>query len=317
MSKQWQPCAGQDVIQLRSHLLGNIRNFMNERQIMEVDTPALNLGSIPDSNIDSVSASLSLNGSKQSFYLHTSPEAYMKRLLASGCDSIYQISKVYRDAEIGRLHQPEFTMLEWYRPDFDHHSLMDEVKALLSTLGLDNTERNSYEKSFMQYLDVNPHTAPLPDLQSLAGNLGLHEESDDRSLLLEFLFSHSVSPNLGQDRPLFLYDYPECQAALARLSDTTPITSERFELFIQGMEIANGFHELCEESEQRQRFENENRRRIQKGKAEIRIDKYFMDALQAGLPKCAGVAIGIERLLMVLSGKQHINDVMTFPIKND
>lgn len=315
MSELWQPCASQDVIQLRARLLEKIRIFMSARQIMEVDTPALNQASIPDSNIDSISASLNLNGDMQSFYLHTSPEVYMKRMLASGSGSIYQVSKVYRNGEIGRQHQPEFSMLEWYRPDFDHHSLMDELNELLIALDLEKAERSSYENSFLEHLDINPHTAPMSDLQSLASKLGLHETSDDRSLLLEFLFSHSVSPNLGKDRPIFLYDYPECQAALARLSDTKPITSERFELFIQGMEIANGFHELCDVNEQRQRFENENRRRIRNGKAEIRIDEHFMDALQAGLPKCAGVALGIERLLMVLSGKQDITDVMAFPIK--
>jgi elongation factor P--(R)-beta-lysine ligase len=314
MPENWQPSTSHDLLLMRAELLEKLRRFMRERGILEVDTPILGRASTPDPNINSVPASLSIRGQSQSYYLHTSPEFCMKRLLASGSGAIYQISKVFRDADLGRLHQPEFAMLEWYRPDYDHHRLMDEVAELLRALGLAEAERSTYETAFVKYLDINPHTASLSELQALAASLGLHENSDDRALLLEFLFSHSVSPNLGKDKPLLLYDYPTCQAALARLSTGKPQTADRFELFISGMELANGFHELSDADEQRQRFETENNLRRQRGLAEVLIDEPFLAALQVGLPDCAGVALGIDRLLMVLSGKQHIDEVMTFPL---
>ena len=238
----------------------------------------------------------------------------MKRLLASGAGAIYQITKVFRDDEIGRFHQPEFSMLEWYQPGYDHHDLMDEVSALLVSLGLKQAEQNSYENAFLEYLDINPHKASISELQTLASDLGLHGEPNERSILLEFLFSHSVSPNLGQKKPLLLYNYPACQAALAKISVDEPPIAERFELFINGMEIANGFHELTDASEQRRRFELENQLRHQRGLPEVAVDEQFLSALEAGLPDCAGVAIGLDRLLMALSGKQQISEVMTFPL---
>ncbi len=238
----------------------------------------------------------------------------MKRLLACGSGAIYQITKVFRDDEIGRLHQPEFSMLEWYQPGYEHHDLMDEVSALLVCLGLTPAQQNTYKNAFLEYLDINPHKATISELQTLASDLGLHGESNERSILLEFIFSHSVSPNLGQRIPLLLYNYPVCQAALAKISvDELPI-AERFELFINGMEIANGFHELTDANEQRRRFELENQLRHQRGLAEVAVDEQFLSALETGLPDCAGVAIGLDRLLMVLSDKQQISDVMTFPL---
>lgn len=310
----WQPRAGHDLLLLRAQLLEKIRRFMHERAILEVDTPILSWASIPDPNIDSVSTSLSIRGASRPGYLHTSPEFCMKRLLASGSGAIYQITKVFRDAELGRLHQPEFAMLEWYRPDFDHYALMDELAELLIAIGLAAADRSTYESVFLQYLDINPHTASLAELQTLAGSLGLHENSENRALLLEFLFSHSVSPKLGKDKPLLLYDYPACQAALARLSKDTPAVARRFELFIAGVELANGFHELGDVVEQRHRFAMENQIRRQRGQTEVVIDEPFLAALQAGLPDCAGVALGIDRLLMVMSAKTHLADVMTFPM---
>lgn len=314
MPLNWQASASQDMLLLRARLLAQIRKFMQDRAIMEVDTPALSRASTPDPNINSIAASRSIADESRAFYLHTSPEFCMKRLLASGSGPIYQITKVFRDDEAGRLHQPEFSMLEWYRPGFDQHTLMDEVAELLAMLGLTECGRRTYESAFLEYLDINPHSASLASLQSLASSLGLYERSDDRSLLLEFLFSHSVSPNLGKDVPVFLYDYPACQAALARLSNDKPAKARRFELFVAGMELANGFHELGDADEQRQRFEKENRLRRLRGLVQVDLDEQFLAALQAGLPDCAGVALGVDRLLMVLSGTNHINDVMTFPL---
>ncbi|MFT5133661.1 MAG: lysyl-tRNA synthetase class 2, partial [Gammaproteobacteria bacterium] len=159
MPENWRPCLGHEGQRFRAELLVKIRRFMQERQIMEVDTPALSRAGVPDPNISSVTATLSSHGGAQSFYLHTSPEFCMKRLLASGSGAIYQIAKVFRDDEIGRLHQAEFSMLEWYRPDYDHHALMDELSELLSVLGLPTADRRTYESVFLNYLDINPHSA--------------------------------------------------------------------------------------------------------------------------------------------------------------
>jgi elongation factor P--(R)-beta-lysine ligase len=316
MSKDWQSSASNEVLLLRGQMLGRIRHFMKQRNILEVDTPVLSRTSIPDTNIENVICNISITGISFPYYMHTSPEVHMKRLLAGGSGAIYQITKVFRDNEVGQCHQPEFSMLEWYRPEFDHHKLMDEMSELLCELGLVAAERKSYESVFIEHLGLNPHTSSLEQLQKLAHELGLHEKTNQRSILLEFLFSHSISPKLGREVPLMLYDYPLCQAALAKLSDTEPQTALRFELFIEGMEIANGFYELRDAKEQAQRFSRENDRRGKEKKAQVKIDENFLQALHAGLPDCAGVAIGIDRLLMVLSGKSHINDVMTFPIKN-
>lgn len=314
MPDNWQASVGREVLLLRAQMLEKIRYFMCERNILEVDTPILSATGIPDPNIQSLSTKLSNRQQSQPFYLSTSPEFCMKRLLVAGSGAIYQITKVFRDDEISRLHQPEFSMLEWYQPGYNHYNLMDEVSVLLVHLGLPEAGQSTYENAFLEYLDIDPHTASTAALRTLASSLGLREESNERSILLEFLFSHSVSPNLGQNKPLLLYHYPVCQAALARISTDHKPVAERFELFVNGMELANGFHELTDANEQRCRFESENKRRHQQGLAEVALDEEFLSALEAGLPACAGVALGLDRLLMVLARKQHINEVMTFPL---
>lgn len=310
MSEHWHPATDHALLRLRAELLDTIRSFMRERDIMEVETPILSRAGITDVNIHSISFNLP---GRESVYLNTSPEFCMKRLLASGSGAIFQVARVFRDDACTRLHQPEFSMLEWYRPGFDHHRLMDELSELLSALGLTPIDRCTYEEAFLQHLEIDPHRASICDLQSQASKLGLYRPEDDRAILLEFLFSHSVAPALGRDKPLLLYDYPACQAALARLSGDKSPTARRFELFVNGIELANGFHELTDCGEQRQRFTGENRIRRQRGLPEVAIDQLFLAALQAGLPDCAGVAIGLDRLLMVIAGKEHINEVMPFP----
>jgi lysyl-tRNA synthetase class 2 len=314
MSENWRPGVNKATLHLRAEMLGKIRAFMQVRDILEVDTPVLSLAGTPDPNINSISANLSIKGESLPYYLQTSPEFCMKRLLADDSGAIYQITKVFRDEEIGALHQPEFSILEWYRPGFDHHSLMDEVAELLIELGLGEPKRCSYESAFLRYLDINPHSADISVLRSKASDLGLQQTSNQRSLLLDFLFSHSVSPHLGIDRALLLYDYPACQAALARLTNDKPVRAERFELFISGIELANGFHELKDVQEQRERFEEENNIRQRSGLETVVIDEALLSALEFGLPDCAGVAIGLDRLLMVMAEKSQINDVMTFPL---
>lgn len=297
----------------RAALLKEIRLFMEERNILEVDTPVLSTAGNTEPHIQSLCTELSQAGKGSKYYLNTSPEFAMKRLLASGFGAIYQITKVFRDDEVGRLHQPEFSMLEWYRPGYDHHQLMDELAELILSLGLGECGRRSYADVFQDALDTDPHSADTSELTAKAGALGFSAGGTDRGILLDFLFSHALRSVHDNSAPLFVYHYPLSQAALARLSDTRPQVAERFELFISGMEIANGFNELCDAQQQRRRFTQENARRQSMGLAQIPIDEDLLAALEHGLPDCAGVAVGLDRLLMALTGIDTINNVMTFP----
>lgn len=310
----WQPGATKEMLVLRARLYQQIRTFMAERSILEVETPILSSAGTTDPNIQSLTTWLELpdRHERSLLYLHTSPEFAMKRLLAADLGPIYQICKVFRNDEAGKLHQPEFSMLEWYRPGFDHHQLMDELQTLLQTLQFARCERLSYAEVFQSNLGINPHTAQITVLQEFAASRGLNTESQDRSLLLDFLFSHSVAASLGNEQPLFVYDYPACQAALARISQAEQPLAERFELFISGIEIANGYNELCDSIEQNSRFEADNLKRKQAGLAMIRTDEYLIEALKHGLPACAGVAVGLDRLLMAISGSKAIQDVLAF-----
>lgn len=312
----WQPTASLKLIKQRAKLLSQIRNFMSCREILEVDTPVLSHSANTDPYVESmvIENSLSKNGSR---YLHTSPEFCMKRLLASGAGSIYQIAHVFRDEEIGKRHHSEFTMLEWYRQDFDYYQLMDDVDDLLIEIGLEKTKRISYAEAFLKTVQLNPHAAKLKQLQKIAGDFGWGSDSDDHHALLDYIFSEAVIKKLDNSQPLIIYDYPECMAALATLKESSPCVSERFELFLNGMEIANGFNELRDAKEQKKRFEMENALRKDKGLTEVPIDIHFTAALDSGLPKSSGIAVGIDRLLMVLSGKNDINEVITFSLDNN
>jgi elongation factor P--(R)-beta-lysine ligase len=302
----------------RAALLKTIRCFMDERNIMEVETPILSPTGNTDPNIASLTTCLHSIEQKESIqlFMNTSPEFAMKRLLASGSGCIYQIAKVFRDEETGRYHEPEFTMLEWYRIGFDHHALMDETEILLRQLGYIECERKSFEEVFEKYTGLNPHLADTRELGEKAVLSGLQGTGFDRRTLLDFLFSHWVAPTLIGNRPIFIYDYPVCQAALAQIRRDSPPVAERFELFINGLEIANGFHELCDANEQLSRFQYENTMRKVQGLDEIPIDKKLIAALENGLPDCAGIAVGLDRLLIHLSGVDLISKVMTFSRDN-
>ena len=307
-----------DRLQARARLVAQIRDFMAEREVLEVDTPALSPCANTDPQVESAPVSLSLPDAPEpaTWYLSASPEFAMKRLLAGGSGSIYQICKAFRNGEQGRRHQLEFTLLEWYRVGFDHHALMDETAALLSRLGWRTTERRSYRACFEASFGFNPHEAGPERLLAAARVAGFASGAAaevDKGTLLDFLFSHGPGPKLGLEQPLFVYDYPACQAALARLRPAGdgrgyPV-AERFELFIAGLEIANGFHELTDAAEQRRRFEEENRLRQARGQALMPVDEALLAALERGLPDCAGVALGVERLLMALTGATSIAKV--------
>ncbi|MCU7801366.1 MAG: EF-P lysine aminoacylase GenX [gamma proteobacterium symbiont of Lucinoma myriamae] len=330
---QWQPSASFELIRLRADTLRTIRSFFHQNNVLEVDTPSLSSATVPDPFIESFQTRyvpLTQTMQTDDFYLHTSPEFPMKRLLAAGSGSIFQISKVFRQGESGKKHNPEFTLLEWYRDGWDHQQLMTEVNQLFTLLlsphlDLAETRFVTYEDAFQEMLGINPHTADKKELLACTEKAGLAnvlDEDEERDRFLELLFSHIIEPALGKSNKgdsgskpciCFLYHYPASQASLAKTNNHNgQLVAERFEVFIDGMELGNGFHELNDANEQRQRFENDNQARKLLGLKEIPMDEHFLEAV-AELPDCAGVAIGIERLLMVMSESRHINDVITFP----
>lgn len=312
----WQPTASLSLIKKRAALLQQIREFMRARKITEVDTPILSHFGISDPYIESMTIN-SVSEKEVPLFLHTSPEFCMKRLLAAGSGDIYQIAHVFRNEESGKRHNTEFTMLEWYRVGFDYHRLIDEVGELLINIGLKTPEKMTYAESFKQTVNLDPHTVDMNQLQKMCRQQGWDASSDDRHALLDFVFSEVVLKKLDFNKPLIIYDYPACMSALATMKKGEPEVSERFELFIDGMEIANGFNELINADEQLDRFESDLKKRKDKKLVELPIDTNFLMALKAGLPECAGVAVGIERLLMVLSGKDDINEVCTFTLGNN
>lgn len=327
----WLPTSSSESMQLRANTLRAIRHFFDQNDVLEVDTPTLSVSTVPDPFVESFKTyylPLTQQMQKENFYLHTSPEFPMKRLLSSGSGSIYQVSKVFRQGESGCRHNPEFTLLEWYRVDWDHHQLMNEVDKLLKRLvqpyrKLAQSCFISYRDIFEQMLGINPHRASQEELINCAEQQGLGnvlEQNEHRDRYLELLFSHVIEPELGKSKETnqvslcFIFHYPASQASLAKAvqKDGDDI-AERFEVFIDGMELGNGFHELNDSHEQRRRFVADNQIRRTMGLSEVPLDEYFLKAVES-LPDCAGVAIGIERLLMVMSQAQHINEVINFPL---
>ena len=315
-NNSWQPTATLEVIKKRAVLLQQIRKFMSNRGIIEVDTPVLSHYGISDPYIQSMTT---VNASEKNaqLYLHTSPEFCMKRLLAAGSGPIYQVAHVFRNEESGKRHNAEFTMLEWYRTGFNYHQLMDEVGELLNDIGLETPDMMTYAQSFLQTIQLDPHTVDTKQLQKITRRHGWETDSEDRHALLDFIFSEVVLKKLNFKKPLIIYDYPECMAVLATLKQGNPQVSERFELFIDCMEIASGFNELINADEQSARFEADLDTRRNRNLPEPSMDKYFLAALDSGLPESAGVAVGIDRLLMVLSGKDDIKEVCTFTLENN
>src|SRR3990167_570607 len=311
--KNWFPTTTLQTMQLRATLYATIRTFFAERHILEVETPLLCKHTVTDPHIESFLVPIS---GTSVYFLQTSPEYAMKRLLAAGSGPIYQITKSFRVGESGHHHNPEFTMLEWYRPGFNHHDLMDEIDLLLQCiLQTQPAEKMSYEALFLNYLNINPLTTPLDALKKFICESVIHVDTKnlDHDTCLQILLSHLIEPNLGVAKPLFLYDFPPSQAALSKIRyDKNPV-AERFELYINGSEIANGFHELTDSNEQYKRFEKNKMARKENNQFVPDIDDYFIDALQAGLPNCSGVAVGIDRLLMQCAKANHIQDVVSFP----
>lgn len=297
----------------RAQLLRHIREFFHQRDYLEVETPLLCSHTVTELHIDSIPCSIASTGATR--YLQTSPEYAMKRLLAAGSGPIFEITKAFRDDEEGRYHNPEFTLLEWYRPGFTHHDLMHEVsdlmQALLNTPPAIHTE---YKAAFLTHLQLNPHTAPTSLLQQHVRQHCHYEHADtlSRDDCLTLLFSNVIEPHLGISAPEIIYDYPHSQAALAKIRQGPIPVAERFELYLNGHELANGFHELTCQEEQRQRFEHDNRLRQAHGKAPMEIDHRFLESL-ATLPDCAGVAMGLDRIMMLAQHSERIQATLPFP----
>ncbi|KJY82628.1 poxB regulator PoxA [Vibrio galatheae] len=319
MSTQWQPTASIEQLKRRADILAQIRQFFAQRDVMEVDTPAMSHATVTDIHLHTFQTEFVgpgyAGGSK--LYFMTSPEFHMKRLLAAGSGCIYQINKAFRNEENGRYHNPEFTMLEWYRVDFDHHKLMDEMDDLLQlVLKCGAAQRMTYQQAFLDVLGVCPLEGSMQELKVVAGKLGLSdiaEPEDDRDTLLQLLFSIGVEGKIGQKVPAFVYDFPASQAALAKINEQDQRVADRFEVYFKGIELANGFHELDNPQEQLNRFEQDNSKRVTMGLSAQPIDHHLIAALEAGLPECAGVALGVDRLIMLAIGCDHIDQVTAFP----
>lgn len=314
-AQHWRPTATAEVLKQRAELYGSVRSFFAAREVLEVETPILSRHATVDRHIESFAvASAPPARGMSSGFLHTSPEFAMKRLLAAGSGAIYQIARVFRYEEQGRHHNPEFTLLEWYRPGFDHHRLMDEVALLIAHCGGPAAcERLSYREAFERHGGFDPHATDAGELRQRLRAAGHGEPQDltatelaDRDFWLDLWMSLQVGPRLGVGQPCFVYDFPASQAALARVRPGSPPLAERFELFWDGLELANGFHELTDAGEQQRRFEADQAWRREHGRAVPPYDRHLIAALQAGLPPCAGVALGLDRLLMRL---QRLNTV--------
>jgi lysyl-tRNA synthetase class 2 len=253
-------------------------------------------------------------------FLHTSPEYAMKRLLAAGCGDIWQICKVYRDDESGRWHNPEFTLIEWYRVGIDHHSLMSDVERLIGAMlppakQFDRAERLSYREAVQLHAGVDAFVDPTAVLVARLESAGIEvprNMGDERDACLDLIMSTLVGPALGRERLTFIYDYPASQAALAKVRG--PVAS-RFEAYLDGIELANGFHELADADEQRARFEQDQRERAKRGLPVNPVDERFLEALEHGLPECSGVALGFDRLVMCATDARHLDEVLTFPFE--
>lgn len=311
----WQPLANREKLLQRAETLSAIRSFFAQRDVLEVETPALSMAANTDPMLESIPARLC----ERDFFLHTSPEFAMKRLLAGGSGDIYQICKVYRAGESGRYHNPEFTLLEWYRVGMDYLDLANEVVNLVIELEKNPDEITvktiSYRELFTSFINVDPVDSEISFLKEVAAAHVPDCPQLEFDGYLDLLLSHCICPQLPEEQLTIVYDYPASQAALARIN-ADGITAARFEIFRGGLELANGFQELQDAEEQGQRFEIDNFLRRGLGKPEMPVDENLLAALSAGLPDCSGVAMGIDRLLMCTTGAGHINEVLTFNISN-
>ena len=304
-----------ETLRLRADIVASIREFFMRRNVLEVETPSLSTAGCTDPNIEPVTARVQALG-KGVHYLATSPEHAMKRLLAAGSGDIYQLCRVYRDGELGRWHQPEFTLLEWYRVGWDERKLMAEVDELLKFIlapfrARTGTTSLGYREAFHRFLSIDPADAPGAIRRRLA-ELGVHAPGElDSDGLLDLALATLIAPRFDPDRVTFVHGFPASQAALARIRPDGE--SARFEAFTGGLELANGYRELADANEQRARFEREQARRRAAGRPAPPLDENLVAALSHGLPDCSGVAVGVDRLVAVAAGVDGIADTLSFP----
>ncbi len=315
----WKPSAPIKNLIARAKIIEQIRTFFRARGLLEVSTPVLSEYGVTDVHLVTFETQYlsPYKAKSETLYLMTSPEYHMKRLLTAGSGPIFQLCRVFRNEEAGRKHNPEFTMLEWYRPFFDMYRLINEVDDLLQeVLDCAPAEMVSYQFIFQECVGLDPLSCSDDELVAKAKeNNFMDAEHSDRDTLLEFLFSTVVEPQIGQNQPIAVYHFPASQAALAQLSSEDLRVAERFEFYYKGVELANGFTELTDYREQRHRFEEDNRERARLGLPEQEIDVRFLAALKAGMPNCSGVALGVDRLLMIALGASTIGEVMAFDIE--
>lgn len=320
----WRPGASLETLTLRATLLARMRAFFMQQGVLEVDTPLISRFGSTDAAIESFRTRYRGPGHVDGLplYLHTSPEFFMKRMLAADSGPIYQLAHVFRNEELGRRHNPEFMMLEWYRPGMDHQALMDETDILLASvlqgvMDYQPAKRITYRQWFRDGTGLDPWADNIVAFRQFAEQQldSVPETMNNQELdpWLDLLVTHWLEPRFG-DQPVFVYDYPVSQASLARVRYGEVSVAERFELYIKGVELANGFHELVDAEQQQQRFESENQVREKAGKSAIPMDRHLLAALQSGLPDCAGVAIGFDRLVMVAAGLPDIASAMPFSL---
>ena len=316
-SQDWRPSASLATLRARAGMLAAARGYFGHEGVLEVETPSLSPAAVPDLHLASIPAQVAGLGP---MFLHTSPEYAMKRLLAAGMGDCYQICRVFRDGERRTQHNPEFTMIEWYRLGFDASRLMDDVESLMATMlagyrRLPAADRVTYRDAVRDLSGIDPMRATVADIAAALAANGITTPADsveDRDAMLDLLVSTVVGPRLGRERPVFVHDYPASQAALARIRhDEFPLAA-RFELYLDGMELANGFHELGDVAEQRRRFDADLAGRAAAARPVHPLDERFLAALAHGLPDCAGVALGFDRLVMAALGLATIDQAIAF-----
>lgn len=318
----FRPTASWDALRRRAELLRQVRAFFERRGFLEVETPVLSADTVVDRHLDPFASGVPSEPGRppRRLWLQTSPELHMKRLLAAGAERIYQIARVFRLGERGSLHNPEFTLVEWYRVGDG----LDEGMALLAELceailGRGSAERISYREAFLRHAEVDPIQSGIDELAAAAARWGvvapesLRRDEEDRDDWLDLILAQRVQPRLGVERPAIVYDYPASQAALARLKPGDPRLAERFELYVSGVELANGYHELTDAGELRRRWAEVNRRRAADGKPTLPERNRLLRAMEAGLPDGVGVALGFDRLVMLAIGAERIDQVIAFP----
>jgi elongation factor P--(R)-beta-lysine ligase len=314
-SIQWRPTAPLSVLKKRADVFYQLREFFREKNVWEVDTPLLGHAGVSDPHIRNFVTN-SHTSATPVRYLQTSPEYAMKRLLAAGCGSIYQMGKVFRDEACGAQHQCEFSLLEWYRVGWSEAELIEEVKSVVSiVLGEQSWTTITYRDLFDEVLHINPHKISIEELQKLAEHyIDIHGELVDKDQWLDLLFTHMIEPHLQKMGFVVITEYPASQAALSKIVKNAEgdFIGKRFEVYVNGLELANGYEELQDAQEQRARFSNDQLKRKNLHLPEATIDENLLAAMAAGLPDCSGVALGVDRLIMLSVGALHIAQVLPF-----